>query len=364
MMIVIMAIGIVDLVDPADMPFANEGPLMSAFQTLCARLRIDPYLLLLIATVALAALLPARGSATGIVDVAVDLAVALLFLLYGARLKPEAIWSGLSHWRLQSLIFASTYILFPMTGVVLALLLRGHLPADIVTGLMFLCLLPSTVQSSIAFTSIARGNVPGALCSASLSNMLGVVLTPILVSQLLPAASGGFSLKALEGIAMQILLPFMIGQLVRPWIGDWLLRHALLTSVVDRGSVLVVVYAAFSAGMVAGIWHQLSPGSIAVILMIDLAVLALIICSTTWVSRALAFSKEDEIAIVFCGSKKSMAGGIPMAAILFPGHAIGMIVLPLMLFHQAQLFVCATMARRYAERGRAVGKSVPTARQI
>ncbi|WBO20895.1 bile acid:sodium symporter family protein [Sphingomonas abietis] len=323
---------------------------MSAIQTIRSRLRLDPYLLLLIATVALAAILPARGASAGVVDIGVNLAVAALFLLYGARLKPEAIWAGLGHWRLQALIFASTYILFPVIGVIVTLLLRGHLPQDILTGLLFLCLLPSTVQSSIAFTSIARGNVPGALCSASLSNMLGVILTPILVSQLLPAASGGFSLKALEDIALQILLPFVVGQAVRPWIGGWLLQHPLLTSVVDRGSVLVVVYAAFSAGMVAGIWHQLSPASIGVVLLIDLAMLALVIVTTTRVSRWAGFSTEDEIAIVFCGSKKSMAGGIPMAAILFPGHAIGLIVLPLMLFHQAQLFVCATLARRYAER--------------
>lgn len=325
------------------------------------RSRLDPYLLLLIGTVALAALLPATGRASGVVDLAVNLAVALLFLLYGARLKPQAIWSGLSHWRLQALIFASTYILFPLIGIVLTWLLRGHLPGDIVTGLLFLCLLPSTVQSSIAFTAIARGNVPGALCSASLSNVLGVFLTPILVSQLLPAASGGFSLQALEDIALQILLPFVVGQALRPWIGAWLARHALLTAVVDRGSVLVVVYAAFSAGMVAGIWHQLSPASIALVLLIDLAVLALVLLATTWASRVLDFAKEDEIAIVFCGSKKSMAGGIPMAAILFPGHAVGLIVLPLMLFHQAQLFVCAGLARRYGRRQEPASETRPLA---
>jgi len=314
-------------------------------------LRFDRYLLLLIATVALAALLPARGAAAGMVDHLVILAVAMLFFLYGARLAPEAIWRGLAHWRLQTLIFASTYMLFPILGVIVTMLLRGHLPADILTGLMFLCLLPSTVQSSIAFTSIARGNVPGALCAASLSNVLGVVLTPILVSQLLPAASGGFSLTALEDIATQILLPFVLGQAARPWIGAWLLRHPLPTSIVDRGSVLVVVYAAFSAGMVAGIWQHVSLGSLAAVLTIDLTMLALVLMATTLASRSLGFSTEDEIAIVFCGSKKSMAGGIPMAAILFPGHAVGLIVLPLMLFHQAQLFVCATLARRLAGRG-------------
>jgi solute carrier family 10 (sodium/bile acid cotransporter), member 7 len=314
------------------------------------RLPVDRFLILLIATVVLAALLPARGAAAGWVEAGVNIAVALLFLLYGARLAPKAIWAGMGHWRLQSLVFASTYILFPAIGIVTGLLLRGHLPAEAVTGLIFLCLLPSTVQSSIAFTSIARGNVPAALCSASLSNVLGVVLTPLLVSQFLPAASGGFSLQAFEDIALQILLPFIIGQAIRPWASAWLHRHPLLTSVVDRGSVLVVVYAAFSAGMVAGIWHQLSIAGLVAILAVNLAILAIVLVVTTMASRRLGFSTEDEIAIVFCGSKKSMASGIPMAAILFPGHAVGLIVLPLMLFHQAQLFVCAILARRYAAR--------------
>jgi solute carrier family 10 (sodium/bile acid cotransporter), member 7 len=323
---------------------------MSRLKRLLARLPADRFLLLLIATVVLAAYLPAHGAATRWVDQGVTAAVSLLFLLYGARLAPAAIWSGLGNWRLQSMVLASTYILFPLIGIAVALLLRNHLPADAVTGLLFLCLLPSTVQSSIAFTSIARGNVPAALCSASLSNVLGVVLTPILVSQLLPAASGGFSFKAFEDIAGEILLPFIIGQVIRPWTRAWLLRHSHVTAVVDRGSILVVVYAAFSAGMVAGIWHQLSVLSLAAILAVDLAVLASVILVTTWGSRWLAFPVEDEIAAVFCGSKKSMAGGIPMAAILFPGHAVGLIVLPLMLFHQAQLFVCAALARRYAQR--------------
>jgi solute carrier family 10 (sodium/bile acid cotransporter), member 7 len=323
---------------------------MRPIKSLVAQIPVDRFLLLLIFTVVLAAYFPAHGSATKWVDQGVTGAVSLLFLLYGARLEPQAIWSGLGNWRLQSLVFASTYLLFPLIGVAAALLLRNHLAADAVTGMLFLCLLPSTVQSSIAFTSIARGNVPAALCSASLSNVLGVILTPILVSQLLPAASGGFSFHALEDIAREILLPFVIGQMIRPWARAWLLRHPHVTAVVDRGSVLVVVYAAFSAGMVAGIWHQLSISSLGAILAVDMVMLALVIFSTTWVSRWLAFPVEDEIAAVFCGSKKSMAGGIPMAAILFPGHAVGLIVLPLMLFHQAQLFVCAALARRYAQR--------------
>ena len=314
------------------------------------KLPIDQFLLWLMAAVALAAVLPARGEAAVHVDHVVTAAVATLFLLYGARLSPTAVKEGLLHWRLQSMVFASTYLLFPLVGVATSLALRPYLSADLVTGLLFMCLLPSTVQSSIAFTSIARGNVPAALCSASVSNLLGVALTPILVSLLLSSAGGGFSLVAFEEIAAQIIAPFVVGQLIRPWVGAWLLRHARLTSAVDRGSVLLIVYAAFSAGMVEGIWGQLSVGTLAAVLAVDLAVLALVIATTMLASRGLGFSPADEIAIVFCGSKKSMASGIPMAAILFPGHALGLIVLPIMLFHQAQLFVCAILARRYARR--------------
>jgi sodium/bile acid cotransporter 7 len=312
--------------------------------------RIDRYLLVLIGTVILATVLPARGPMTAVADIAVNLAVALLFFLYGARLAPRAVIDGLLHWRLQSLVFASTYIVFPILGLALTTLFRAWLSPPLALGIMFVCVLPSTVQSSIAFTSIARGNVPAALCSASVSNLFGMVLTPLLVGLLLSATGGGFNLKAIEDIALQLFLPFLLGQAARPFIGDFLLRHKKVTSIVDRGSILLVVYAAFSAGIVAGIWSQVDLVSLALVLVINLVILAAVLVLTTVVSRSAGFSKEDEIAIVFCGSKKSMAGGIPMANILFPGHAVGLIVLPLMLFHQAQLFACATLAQRYAKR--------------
>ena len=314
--------------------------------------RFDKYLLLLIGTVALASILPARGAAAPVADAAVNGAVALLFFLYGARLAPRAVVDGLLHWRLQALIFSATFILFPILGLIFTTLLGRWIPPTLSLGLMFVCVLPSTVQSSIAFTSIARGNVPAALCGASVSSLFGMVVTPALVAILVHAAGGGFSTKALEEIALQLFAPFLAGQALRPLIGDFLLRHKRITSVVDRGSILLVVYAAFSAGVVAGIWHQIDLGSLALVLAIDVTLLALVLTATTIASRAFGFSKEDEITIVFCGSKKSMAGGIPMANILFPGHAVGLIVLPLMLFHQAQLFACATLAQRYARRPR------------
>ncbi|MCH8686637.1 bile acid:sodium symporter family protein [Pedomonas mirosovicensis] len=315
---------------------------------LAIRRFIDPYLMLLMGTVVLAALVPARGVWQTVADMSVTIAVAVLFFLYGARLAPSAVWAGITHWRLQTLVLATTYVFFPLLGLAIGTWADAWLQPDIAFGMLFLCLLPSTVQSSIAFTSIAGGNVPAALCSASISNMLGVVITPLLVALLLPTSGGGISLQALEEIALQILLPFVVGQAARPLIGTWLARHRLLTTVVDRGSILLVVYAAFSAGMVAGIWTQVSLRDLLAVMFFTLLVLAVVLGATTIASRKLGFSRQDEIAIVFCGSKKSMASGIPMAAILFPASALSLIVLPLMIFHQVQLFICAILARRYA----------------
>lgn len=319
------------------------------FKTL-ARFGIDPYLLALIATVIFAAIFPVTGTAAHAFDYVVFAAIWLLFFLYGAKLSTDAVIAGITHWRLQGLVVLSTFLLFPILGLVITWGTKSWLPNELSVGLMLVCVLPSTVQSSIAFTSIARGNVPAALCAASASNLFGMVLTPLLVALLMTSKGGGFSLHSLESIALQLFLPFVLGQLTRRWVFPFITRHKSLIGYVDRGSILLVVYAAFSEGMAAGIWHQISLGSLALVFALDALLLALVIVITTVGSRRLGFSKADEIVIVFCGSKKSLASGIPMANILLGGQGIGLVILPLMLFHQIQLFVCATLAQRYAAR--------------
>jgi predicted Na+-dependent transporter len=206
----------------------------------------------------LAAVLPVRGVGAEIMRHVVYAAIALLFFLYGAKLSSRAVIDGLLHWRLQLLVFASTYVLFPLLGLAIAVLARGHIADELLTGLLFLAVLPSTVQSSIALTSLAGGNVPAALTCASVSNVIGVVLTPLLVGLVLSASptAAGIGLRAIGDIALQLLLPFILGHLARPLIGGVLGRHRALTGLVDRGVILLVVYAAFSAGMVAGIWSR------------------------------------------------------------------------------------------------------------
>ncbi len=317
---------------------------------LLKRTPIDPYLVAMTMMVALAALMPAQGFSKVVLDHLIHAVIALLFTLYGARIAPKAIWEGITHFRLQALVFATTYVVFPLIGIALLAALQNSLEHRLAIGLVFVCLLPSTVQSSIAFTSIARGNVPAALCCASISNLAGVLLTPILVAVLLGSEAGGISLLSLRNIALQILLPFVVGQCARPWIGNWLKQHKSKIMLFDRGTILLVIYSAFSAGVVAGIWSKITTQSLILVVLADLLMLGLALAFTILVARSLRFRVEDEIVLVFCGSKKSLASGLPMASILFPASMVGLTVLPLMIFHQLQLIVCAALARRYAQR--------------
>ena len=310
----------------------------------------DNFTLALMATVALATLLPAEGGVARFFDGLTTVAIGLLFFLHGAKLPREAIMAGVTHWRLHLLVFCCTFVLFPFLGWALKPLLAPLVTPELYLGILYLCVLPATVQSAIAFTSLARGNVPAAVCSASASTLLGVFVTPLLVNLLVVQGHGGSSLASVGRILLQLMVPFVLGHLLRPWIGGFVKRHASALKFVDQGSILLVVYTAFSAAVVEGLWKQVPLSALAGLLVICVVLLALALTLTTLAARKLGFDKADEITIVFCGSKKSLASGVPMAKVLFPAHAVGAIVLPLMVFHQLQLMVCAVLAQRYARR--------------
>jgi len=312
-----------------------------------ARLPVDTFLLALLAVVALAAVFPAGGSAANVLSVATKVAIALLFLLYGARLSPNEAVHGLRHWRLHLLVLAATFVAFPLLGLAARALVPSVLTPDLYTGVLFLCLVPSTVQSSIAFTSIAHGNVPAAIVSASLSNILGVVLTPLLVVLLMhttgaPRIDG----SAVLDIVVQLLLPFIAGQLLRPWLAPWVHRHALVTKAFDRGSILLVVYTAFSMSIAEHIWSTVSPWRVVAVAGVCVVLLAIMLGVTVGMSGLARLNRADATVVLFCGSKKSLASGLPMALVFFGTGAVGLIMLPLMIFHQIQLFVCAVIASR------------------
>ena len=318
---------------------------------------VDPYVAALAGTVALAALLPATGGAAVAAGGTADVAIGLLFFLYGSRLSAREALDGLRQWRLHLVVAAGTFVLFPVLGLAAGAVAPLLLTPQLYAGLLFLCVVPSTVQSSIAFTSTARGNVAAAICAGTYSSLLGMLLTPLLAAWLI-GATVNFSADGLLALGAQLVAPFLAGQVLRRWTQGFIGRHKRSLGRLDRLSILLVVYTAFSKGMAEGIWHQVTAARLAGLLLVEAVVLALALGTTSVAARRLGFGDEDRIAIVFCGSKKSLATGLPMAAALF-GPQAGLAILPLMLFHQMQLAVCAVIATRWSRRPVHLGPPTP-----
>jgi solute carrier family 10 (sodium/bile acid cotransporter), member 7 len=300
-----------------------------------------------VATVVLALVLPLPVVMLPLLGVAAKACIALLFFLYGARLAPQAVWQGLLHWRLQVLVLLATFGLFPALGLASRVLVPALLSPHLYVGILFLCLLPSTVQSSIAFTSLAGGNVAAAVSATSASSVIGIVATPVL-ADLLIGAGGDVSLSSLEGVLLQLQLPFLAGQAVRPWIAPLIERKRRLVSLVDRVAVLLIVYMAVSAAAGRGVWQVLRPLDLFGVVLTTAMILALALGFLVLICRRIGLPRPDEIAVVFCGGNKGLVTGVSMLSALLPADVAGMAVLPLIVFHQIQLIASATVAARYA----------------
>jgi len=311
----------------------------------------DNFTLSLIGTLVVASLLPCRGAAAATVDDLTNVAIALLFFLHGAKLSREAVIAAASRWRLHVLVLLITFVVFPLFGLAFRPLLSPLVTPTLYAGILFLCTLPSTVQSSIAFTAMAKGNVPAAVCSASASSIIGIFVTPLVVSLVLSSHVGlGSAWRTVGEIVLQLFVPFVGGQLLRPLIGGWIQRNESIVSGVDQGSILLIVYSAFSEAVGEGLWRQVPLSAFAGLLVADCVLLAAALITTALVSKWLGFERADRVTIVFCGSKKSLSQGITIAKVIFASHAVGAAILPLMIFHQIQLMVCAALAQRWGRR--------------
>jgi sodium/bile acid cotransporter 7 len=310
----------------------------------------DPFIPILLATVVLATLLPVSGPAAEHLDTAAKAAVMLLFFLHGLKLPRENLVAAVVNWRLHLFILGTTYLLFPLVGLGLNKLWPALLPADLWAGLLFLCALPSTVQMSIAFTSMARGNVAASVTSAAASNLLGVLLTPLIAGALLHAqGSGEVPLSGIRKIVLVLLLPFVAGHLLRPWLADWAARRRRLINWSDRLTILLSVYAAFSAAVIDGIWSRMPLTTLLVTAAVCAAMLAFVMFIVSTGGRLAGFTGAEQRSALYCGSFKSVISGVPMARVLFPSAEIGAMILPLMMYHQLQMMVSATLAPRQAK---------------
>lgn len=312
-------------------------------------LALDRFTILLFVMVLLASIAPVSGELANYFNHLTTIAIAILFFLHGVKISRQAMLEGLMHWKLHSLIFSFTFIAFPIIGLCAKPIILPLLGQELYWGFLFLCFLPSTVQSSIAFTSMAKGNVAGAVCSASFSNMLGMLITPILVG-LFVTQQSQHEFNATESIlkiVSLLLLPFILGQIVQKWVAPLLKTYPKLIKGFDQGSILMVVYGAFSSAVVSGLWQQVNGLMLVWIVVLSCILLAIIMFASLYIAKILGFNLADQKTIFFCSSKKTLASGVPMAQILFAGQPLGMLILPIMIFHQIQLMVCGIIANRW-----------------
>lgn len=311
------------------------------------RLRPDPFILALLAAALIATFVPATGPSLDLLKNVSLVAIGLLFFLYGLRLSTTETVVGLQHWRLHAAILSTTFVVFPLLGLGAQLLHPAILTSSLASGVLLLCLVPSTVQSCVVYTRIAGGNTAGAVVSASLSNLLGVFLTPALVA-LLMTSSARVDSGAVVRIVLQLFVPFVLGQLLRPVLGARVARHDDRLKLYDRGSIVLVVFVAFSTGAEADVWSTVAILDVLAVAAVCAVLLGVAMGWTVLLGRLAGFTRADRIPLLFCGCNKSLASGLPIASVLFAGHDVALIVVPLMLYHQMQIIVGAVVAGRLA----------------
>jgi solute carrier family 10 (sodium/bile acid cotransporter), member 7 len=315
---------------------------------------LDGFLLAMIAAVALAWIFPDPGAQGGFLhpELLNKLGVALIFFLHGLTLSFAALKTGTLRWPLHLVVQVATFVVFPLLGLLLLSVFGGWFDPDLRTGIFFLCALPSTVSSSVALTAAARGNVPAAVFNATLSSLLGVVITPFWLGLALGSSGQTFPVgKVILDLCEWLLLPLALGQLARPWLGAIATRHKSRISKVDRATILMLVYTSFCDSVKGGIWthHGVAPLLLTLALSLVLFFSVMSLCELA--ARALDLPVPERITVVFCGSKKTLASGVPMARLIFGSHpGLGMILLPIMIYHPLQLVICGFLAGRWAKR--------------
>lgn len=310
------------------------------------KFRPDPLITGIIVALLAGLFLPVSDDVARILSIVADVGVGAVFLVYGMRLPTSEVVRGLRNVRLQGAVLVSTYVLFPLLGFALYWLTGDIIGISFATGLLYLSLLPSTVQSSVTFVSIARGDIAGAVCAATISNILGMFLTPALVLLFMNvegASTGGF-----QSVLLKLLLPFIVGQLLQPFVGNWIRSHRSLTKTVDYTAIILVVFSAVVKATNDGAWSSVTVGGFAVLFVVLIILLVLMLLATWFIGKPLKLPRAERIVVLMCGSKKSLATGLPMAKALFDPALVGAIAVPVIIFHQIQLMVCAVIARRLA----------------
>ncbi|WP_336248645.1 bile acid:sodium symporter family protein [Stomatohabitans albus] len=318
-----------------------------------ARLSIDPLSIGVLLMMVLGLIVPTTPAVRAFLNEAQDYAIMLLFLLYGARLPTNEVIDGLKNWKLQGSIFLTTFAIFPLISLVLAPLLQPILTPLLVAGVVYICVLPSTIQSSVALTGAARGNVAGAICAATVSNVGGMFITPFLATILIggdgTGVGAGVTVDGFINIFKILLAPFIVGQLARPWVGAYVQSKANITKQVDRSVIWLNVFAAVAMATADGVWHDVDASQLIIMGVVCVGLLATVLTITWTGGKLIGMNYGDRVALLMCGSKKSLSSGLPIAAAIFPASILGLMSVPLIVYHQIQLVVCALIAGKLAQ---------------
>lgn len=308
-----------------------------------SRIFPDRFVPILLATILLASLLPVRGGAVPVAQALSTAAIVLLFFLNGVRLPRDEVLHGIRNWKLQGGALLFCFGAMALFGLGAQLATANLLPATLTLGFLFLGILPSTVQSATAASSLADGNVAASVVAAALLNLTGVIVSPLLFA-LLAGSAGEIHGEAALRIVAILLLPFIAGQFAQKWLRPWVLAHRGLATLMDRTAIAIAVYVAFSAAVVAGIWSLLDAREIAIVFAAVAVLLALSFGGAWLFGRLLGLARPDRITLLFAGAQKSIAVGAPLAATLFPPAIAGMVLVPILVYHMAQLILSAWIA--------------------
>lgn len=316
---------------------------------LFSKVGLNAFFFLMIGAIFLAWLYPSPGIAESPLHLPAiaGIGVSVIFFFYGAKLSPESLINGLSKWRLHLVVQLSTFVLFPLTIIAVRHLFADYFATPIGIGIFYLAALPSTVSSSVVLVSIARGNIAAAIFNASISSILGIVITPLWMSSLLGKTQPDFDLShTIFQLCIQVLLPVVIGLFLHHKLKNWVSGYKNTLRNFDQMIILLIVYTSFCESFSGDQFNNFSISEIIFLGSMMLVLFLVVFLLMNQISRWMGFKREERITVIFCGSKKSLVQGAVMGKVLFPDQAIlGVVLLPLMLYHALQLLAGSTFAK-------------------
>jgi len=324
------------------------------------KLKIDNFVLSIIIVVVISYLFPQWGrSDSGVpLDKIASIGVALIFFFYGLKLSVEKLKTGLKNWKLHVLVQSSTFLLFPLIILSFYPFFSSAEGQTLWLSFLFLAALPSTVSSSVVMVSMAKGNLPAAIFNASISGLIGIVITPLWMGMFLEQSATEFQLGDVYiKLVTEILVPVLLGLFLQRFWGKYALRYASQLSVFDKSIILIIIYKSFAHAFDEGIFESVGLFDLTFISIACLLLFFIVLFITGFLSDWLGFSIEDKITTQFCGTKKSLVHGTVFSKILFPASfPVAMILLPLMIFHALQILIVSIIATKWAKRNAIVNK--------